>query len=505
MVMPNAYALDLYRELALGQEQKQSAAQTLDAARDLREVQSAALGMGVRAAWQRQEDHRRSSLLSLSSSPADGELAGGSSMRAPAIAVVVIFIGYPLGSVVYHAFTRWDGLRPAAVDRAAQLQPALARPDLLDCAIRNNAIFAISVPDRGARSRWSLAYLIHERVPGWRFFRSAFFLPAIYSTVVVGIIASRRAAAGGPAQQRCSTASGSAASSRSWLENSGTATRLDSSLVVVWANFGYSVLIYLAGMSAIDPQLRRRLGSTVPGSGTSSGRSTRPTCAACIELVFVINTITAFAYMLPYIYTMTGGGPGYDTYVTEFYIYDAAFQEQHSATPAAIGVVARRDHHRARLLPDPDAHAGTRAMSDVRPRPAGRRLVPRQHFARIPREHRTPGRMAQLVSAWALLAPRRSSRCTSWSPARSGPQADWNNSRTRAADDAQPRRVQAGLDRREPRHLPAQLGDRHRRHGAPRPRHRRDGGLRVLPHRMAVGGRRRTSSSSRGSPCRRSR
>lgn len=31
MVMPNAYALDLYRELSLGQEQKQSAKQTLDA------------------------------------------------------------------------------------------------------------------------------------------------------------------------------------------------------------------------------------------------------------------------------------------------------------------------------------------------------------------------------------------------------------------------------------------------------------------------------------------
>ena len=31
MVIPNAYALDLYRELSLGQEQKQSAQQTLDA------------------------------------------------------------------------------------------------------------------------------------------------------------------------------------------------------------------------------------------------------------------------------------------------------------------------------------------------------------------------------------------------------------------------------------------------------------------------------------------
>ena len=33
-----------------------------------------------------------------------------------------------------------------------------------------------------------LAWLIHER-PGWRFFRSTFFLPAVISTVVVELVA----------------------------------------------------------------------------------------------------------------------------------------------------------------------------------------------------------------------------------------------------------------------------------------------------------------------------
>jgi ABC-type sugar transport system permease subunit len=55
--------------------------------------------------------------------------------------------------------------------------------------------------------------------------------------------------------------------------------------------------------------------------------------------VFVINTITAFAYMLPYIFTITGGGPGYATYATEYYIYDSGFSAQHLGYAAAIGVV----------------------------------------------------------------------------------------------------------------------------------------------------------------------
>ena len=33
-----------------------------------------------------------------------------------------------------------------------------------------------------------VAYAIHRRVPGWRFFRATVFLPAVYATVVIGIL-----------------------------------------------------------------------------------------------------------------------------------------------------------------------------------------------------------------------------------------------------------------------------------------------------------------------------
>ena len=57
-----------------------------------------------------------------------------------------------------------------------------------------------------------------------------------------------------------------------------------------------------------------------------------------MEIVLVINTITAFAFMFTYIYTITNGGPGYDTYVAEYYIYNQAFTNQNMGYAAAIGV-----------------------------------------------------------------------------------------------------------------------------------------------------------------------
>ena len=47
----------------------------------------------------------------------------------------------------------------------------------------------------------------------------------------------------------------------------------------------------------------------------------------------MINTVTAFAYMFTYIYTITNGGPGFDTYTSEFYIYRRRSPSRISATP----------------------------------------------------------------------------------------------------------------------------------------------------------------------------
>ena len=57
-----------------------------------------------------------------------------------------------------------------------------------------------------------------------------------------------------------------------------------------------------------------------------------------LEIVLVINTITAFAFMFTYIYTITNGGPGYDTYVSEYYIWNQAFTNQNMGYASAIGL-----------------------------------------------------------------------------------------------------------------------------------------------------------------------
>jgi multiple sugar transport system permease protein len=253
----------------------------------------------------------------------------------PAFALVTVFVVYPFGSILYHAFTRWDGIAPAEWVGLHNFRLLLHDPLFLR-ALRNNAIFALSVPVQIIVPLF-VAYAIHRRVPGWRFFRATVFLPAVYATVVIGILAATVLQLDGPLNSALG-AVGLDSLQREWLGNARTSIPIIL-LVVIWTNFGYNVLLYLAGMSAIDPTLEE--AARIDGAKWT--RVLRhvvvPGLRRVMEIVLVVNTITAFAFMFTYIYTITNGGPGYDTYVSEFYIYNQAFTNQNMGYAAAAGML----------------------------------------------------------------------------------------------------------------------------------------------------------------------
>jgi ABC-type sugar transport system permease subunit len=253
----------------------------------------------------------------------------------PAVALVGIFIAYPFGSIAYHAFTRWDGITPAKWVGLHNFRVLWQDPLFLH-SLRNNAIFALSVPIQVVVPLL-VAYVIHRRVPGWRFFRSTIFLPAVYATVVIGIITATVLQLDGPLNQALG-AVGLGSLRHEWLGGANTAIPVIL-VVLVWTNFGYNVLLYLAGMSAIDPSLEE--AARIDGAGWMRilFRVVVPNLRRVVEIVLVVNTITAFAFMFAYIYTITNGGPGTDTYVSEFYIYQQAFANQNMGYAAAIGVM----------------------------------------------------------------------------------------------------------------------------------------------------------------------
>lgn len=254
---------------------------------------------------------------------------------APAVLLVGYFVAYPIGTVVYYGFTRWDGLSPAQWVGLHNYE-VLKDDPVFRRALRNNFIFALSVPIQLILPLM-LAYLIHIRIPGWSFFRATFFIPATIATVVVGIVAYSTFQVQGALNSLLGTVHLDGLQ-HDWLATSRTSIPLIL-LVVVWANFGYNVLIYLAGMSALDPALEEaaRIDGAKPWRILFS--VVAPNLRRVMELVLVTSTVTAFAYMFTYIYVITNGGPGFDTNVTEFQIYYQWFTNGNAGYACAMALV----------------------------------------------------------------------------------------------------------------------------------------------------------------------
>ena len=253
----------------------------------------------------------------------------------PAVVLVTAFLGYPLVRVVSYGLTRWDGIGAPEWVGLRNFGQLVHDQVFLD-ALKNNVIYATSVPVE-VIGALIVAYLIHGRVPGWRIFRSAFFLPAIYSTVVVGVIAGIGLQSNGLLDNALRS-SGLSFLAKDWLAHAGTA-RLWIVIIVVWANVGYSMLIYLAGMSTIDPNLAEAARVDGAGPWRILFRIYVPSLRRVVELVLVINTITAFANMFTYIYVITNGGPGFSTYSAEFFVYNKAFTFGALGYASAAGVI----------------------------------------------------------------------------------------------------------------------------------------------------------------------
>lgn len=259
----------------------------------------------------------------------------GAVYALPAVGLVGAFIAYPVVSVFYYSFTRWAGYGPTKWIGFANFVNLFHDPFFIT-AIENNGLFALTVPVILVLSLL-LAYLIHERIPLWRFFRWVFFLPAVYATVVIGIITTNVLQSNGPI---VSLFHGLHLSSLAtpWLLRTNTSL-LTIALVIIFSNFGYSMIIFLSGMAAIDPGLAEAARLDGAGFWRILRQIYVPNLCRVLELVLILNTITAFAYTFTYVYVITGGGPGNSTYTTDFYMYDSGFTNSTLGYAAAMAVI----------------------------------------------------------------------------------------------------------------------------------------------------------------------
>lgn len=182
-----------------------------------------------------------------------------------------------------------------------------------------------------------IAFFIHQRVPGWKFFRATYFFSYLLAPVMVGYMFSFLLGSYGPINTFLKRI-GLDVIAINWLGNPKSSIFVVFG-VILWSWFGLGALIYLASMATIEEDLYECAKLDGATNWQVMFYITIPHIMPTIGYWSVLVTTSFFIGLFPFIYALTGGGPGYATMMPEYYIYIVATQFLKSGYASALGVV----------------------------------------------------------------------------------------------------------------------------------------------------------------------
>jgi multiple sugar transport system permease protein len=254
--------------------------------------------------------------------------------------LIGVFFAIPVASALLLSFTDFDiysigdfkSTRFVGLKNYADL---MAMP-LFWQALRNTLYFVMVGGPLSAAASLAAALLVHSRLTRLKpFFRSAFFAPWVTTLVAVALVwryiyhpqyGLLNAGLGllglGPVD---------------WLGDPHWAMP-SIILLSVWKNFGYNMLVFLAGLSSIPEELYEAAALDGAGAWNRLRHITLPMLGPTFVFVGVVTMIASFQiFSEPYV--MTQGGPLKSTTTLVLLMYEQGFRWWRLGLAAAIAVV----------------------------------------------------------------------------------------------------------------------------------------------------------------------
>ena len=166
----------------------------------------------------------------------------------PAFLVVAALLFYPIGYAVWISFLKTDGVTSKFIGLKNYVD-IFAAP-LVHEVFVTNLKFLIAIPVVIFLGLFT-AVLLYQEVWGWRFFRIILFLPSVLSASVIGLMFRSAFTLNGPINSALITLG---------LTPINFFARANMAILVVvlaliWAGFGYAMIILLSGLTTIDTDL----------------------------------------------------------------------------------------------------------------------------------------------------------------------------------------------------------------------------------------------------------
>jgi multiple sugar transport system permease protein len=274
----------------------------------------------------------QTSLLDRSAPSADAPRTTGQARRIryaltvlafllPSALPLVLFVIGPMIGAAWVSLTEWNLLSPAVfvgLDNYAQL---LADPETGDVFL-HTLYYIVGYLPLVYVGGLALALALNTALKGRSFLRGIYFLPVVTSWIVVALVW----------RWLLNPSTGVVNTVLAWVGIDGPGWWTDPVwampsiiLASAWKDLGFVMVILLAGLQAIDPDLID--AARVDGAGwwRRLFSVVLPLLSPSTFFVIVISLINGFQ-VFDQVYAMTGGGPGGSTQVVVQQIYDLTFR-----------------------------------------------------------------------------------------------------------------------------------------------------------------------------------
>jgi raffinose/stachyose/melibiose transport system permease protein len=256
---------------------------------------------------------------------------------APALIFYAVFVLRPIVLTVQYSLYSWDGIGPSTWVGLSNYGKVFTDPDLYSAilnAVKLIVFFSVIPVVLGLAIAATIRRIATTRLA--LVARTVVFLPQVIPLVAAGIAWTWLLASTGFVNQALS-AVGLGSLTRAWLGDGSTALPAVG-VIGAWVQLGLCTLLFLAGLSKIDPALyeaaridgagpvREFLSITLPGLRQEIG-------------VGVTVTVIAALASFDIIYISTQGGPGNATMVPGLEIFYLAFTERQVGVASALAVV----------------------------------------------------------------------------------------------------------------------------------------------------------------------
>ncbi|WP_249273901.1 sugar ABC transporter permease [Agreia sp. VKM Ac-1783] len=257
----------------------------------------------------------------------------------PGLVLFTIIILVPLIWNIYLSFTSYRGIRPPewiGLDNWIKLMG----DDKFWVSFQNSVAMIVAMVVVPTLLGLVLAALLFDLVGkkfGGKFasfLRATYYLPQILPVAIAAIVIGWILRPENGALNTILDAVGLGALQHNWLGSPDTAL-LSVMVVMVWVQIGYPVVIFMAALQRVDPELYE--AAELDGANWFQ-RFTAITVSIIRPEIYVVvltATIAALKVFGP-IYALTRGGPGDSTIVPSYYSYSEFFQSQQVGYGATI-------------------------------------------------------------------------------------------------------------------------------------------------------------------------